>query len=543
MNKKLFKVVSMLMATMSTMTVMASCGGGNNAQELYPGKKLIYFGCYDGGWGREWLDASIAKFEQMYPEYKVLVDYNKSYTASSLYGKIDVIDQDIFYGPLSLYDFVDNNKLMDVTDVITTPLNEYLSDSQIPVTETKTIASKMWGDMKAYVTSYDGKYYNTPFGGGFYSLNYDVDLFNSKQLFRDKEGEWCNLSGDLSVGQDGVAGTYDDGLPVTYEEFLELLDRMEKRNVIPFTWSSINGYTQHFLHACAVAQDGVDAFNVFKNMEGEYTFAGDTEPTTITAANAYLLRNSIGKKDALQFAYDITKNGYYDSQAGSASMDYLTAQDTYLMSIEISKTQANAKPIAFFIDGGHWHNEAKGTLQDMAELSSTYKDRKFGVMPFPWFEDALATKSTYFISSPNSSLHIRKNAKEAEGAKKLLAYLNSDEALVTATKTSGVIRFMDYDMSETDLSAMPYYYQTAWEAAKASDICYNIGKNPVVFRNYAYFDEMGWEWSCTTSDGKTLNNPLNDFKNKSYSSLTINDYLVALMNTGKEDWKKIYSGN
>ena len=80
-------------------------------------------------------------------------------------------------------------------------------------------------------------------------------------------------------------------------------------------------------------------------------------------------------------------------------------------------------------------------------------------------------------------------------------------------------------------------------AAKSSDICYNVGSNPVIFRNYAYFDEMGWEWSCTTSDGKTLNNPLNDFKNKEYSSLTINDYLVALKNTGIEDWKKIYSGN
>ncbi len=533
MKKRLISILTVFVLAVSILGGLASCRKNND------GKEHIYFGCYEGGWGREWLDKAIAKFEQMYPQYKVDVHYDKSYESTQLLKKIDMIDQDIFYGSLDLYTYLYQDKLMDVTDVLTTPLNEYLADSQIPITETKTIASKMWGDMKDYVTSYDGKYYNVPFGGGLYSLNYDVDLFDRMQFFVDKNGNWCNLSGDLSVGQDGQEGTYDDGLPVTYAEFLKLLDRMKKRNVIPFTWSSITGYTQHFLQACSIAQDGVDAFNTFKRMDGYYTFAGDSEPTHITAQNAYLLRNSIGKKDALQFAYDICKKGYYDSQAGGASMDYLTAQDTYLMSVENSKTQQGVYPIAFFIDGGHWHNESKVTLGLMAEMSSDYANRRFGVMPFPWFEDAIATKTTLFISSPNSSLHIRKNAKQAEGAKKLLAYLNSDEALVTCTTTCGNIRFMDYEMSSEELKSMPYYYQTAWNASKIGDVCYNLGNNPYIFKNYAYFDEMGWEWSCTTADGKTLNNPLSHFKDPDMASLTVSDYLKALLNTGKEDWKKI----
>ncbi|MBQ8725922.1 MAG: extracellular solute-binding protein [Clostridia bacterium] len=538
MKKRMISIVTVLLLTLSLFIGAVGCGENND-----DGKEHIYFGCYEGGWGREWLDKSIAKFEQMYPQYKVDVHYEKSYDSTSLLEKIDMIDQDIFYGGLDLYTYLYQDKLMDVTDVLTTPLNEYLADSKIPVTETKTIASKMWGDMKDYATSYDGKYYNVPFGGGFYSLNYDVDLFNSKQLFLDKDGNWCNLSGNLSIGQDGVEGTYDDGLPVTYSEFLKLLERMKKRNVIPFTWSSVNGYTQHFLHACAVAQDGVDAFNTFKNMDGEYTFEGDSAPTKITPANAYLLRNSIGKKDALQFAYDICKKGYYDSQAGGGSMDYLTAQDTYLMSIENSKTQNGVYPIAFFVDGGHWHNEAKVSLEMMAEMSDDYKNRKFGIMPFPWFDNALASKSTFFMSSPNSSLHIKKSAKQKEGAKKLLAYLNTDEALAVCTSTCGNIRFMDYEMTDEQIKSMPYYYQTAWQASKMGDVCYNLCDNPYIFKNYAYFDEMGWEWSCTTSDGKTLNNPLNHFKDKEMSSLTVKDYLTALLNTGKEEWKKIYSGN
>ena len=508
----------------------------------YEGKTIINFGCYDGGWGREWLDKAIEKFEEMYPEYHVVVDYNKSYTGSTLYGKIDVIPQDIYYTTVNLYDYLENDKLLDVTDVLTTPLNEYLSDSKIPVTETTTIASKMWPDMKEFVSSYDGHYYSTPFGGGFYSLNYDRDLFNSKRLFIAKDGSWCNLSGDLSLGQDGVAGTYDDGLPVTYEEFQALLDRMNKNNVIPFTWSSINGYTQHFTQAFAVAQDGIEVFNIFKTMSGTYTFAGDSTPTTITKENAYLLRNTRGKRDALQFAKDVIEGGYYDSQAGAASMDFLTAQDTYLMSIENSK-HGIGKPIAFFIDGGHWYNEAKNTLAEMADMSDDYKDRKIGVMPFPWCSDATATKSTYFLSSPNSCLCIRKNATEKEGAKKLLAYLNSNEALAISTATCGIIRYMNYELSEAQLESMPYYYRTMWEAAKSSDVCFNLCNNPLIFRNYSYFDEMGWEWSCTTPNGTVLNNPLNNFKNSETRDITVAEYFNALKTGGQSDWRNIYIGD
>ena len=52
MKKKLINVISMLMASVSAVSLITACQG-NNPEDLYPGKKLIYFGCYDGGWGRE----------------------------------------------------------------------------------------------------------------------------------------------------------------------------------------------------------------------------------------------------------------------------------------------------------------------------------------------------------------------------------------------------------------------------------------------------------------------------------------------------------
>ena len=525
-----------LSCSMIFSSVGCSCGSDD-----YGDRKIINFGCYEGGWGREWLDSAIVEFEKMYPEYKVIVDYNKEgYTGSNILSKIDTIPQDIYYTSMNLYDYLDRDALLDITDVVTTPLNQYLSDSAVAFTEEKTIESKMWKDMKDYETSKDGKYYAIPFGGGLWSLSYDRDLFDAKNLFIAKNGigNWCNLDGDLSVGLDGIEGTYDDGLPTTYDEFTVLLDRMTNIvGVIPFTWSNINGYTQHFAQAFAVAQDGADVFNAFKKMDGTNVNIVGQGSVSITKENAYKLSNTIGKYDALRFAYDVIHYGHYYSKSGSGSMDHLNAQRVYLQSVDVAKTSSANKPIAFFIDGGHWYNEAKDTLDEMASSSDDYKNRQIAVMPFPLFDNATATKATQFISSPASCICIRKNAKEPDGCKKLLAFLNSDEALILSTKTCGVIRFMDYELDEATLSQMPYYYQSMWKAGKAADICYNLCDNSLIYKNYSYFDEGGWEWTCVTSDNKNIYNPLNDFKND--SSLEVEHFFSALYTAQEKQWDKL----
>lgn len=533
------KIIRLLVLALLTFTITFgsfACGGG---PQPWAGKTIIEFGCYQGGWGREWLDGAIEKFHQMYPEYYVKVDYDKSY--EDLQSKIVTGKQDIFYTSINLYDFLEKNELMDITDVMTTPLNEYLSDSQIPITETKTIDSKMtgnWQDMKDYCLSYDGKYYNVPFGGGLWSLNYNRDLFSRKQLFMDKSGDWCNADGDLTVGQDGVQGTYDDGLPVTYEEFQTLLEEMSEAHVTPFYWSFITGYTKHFAHSLAVSQDGKDVFNIFKTMNGSYDFDGDgVAETAIDNTNAWKLRNTSGRKFALQFCKDVIDNGYYDSQSGKSNQNHLTSQKRYVKSEYNAEQGSSIQPMMFFIDGGHWYNEAKDSVAQLAELSEKYADMKFAVMPFPWFDGCSATKTTYYISSQSSTLCIRKNANQPEGCKKLLAFLNTDEALALSTKTSGIVRFMNYEMSDTDLAEMPYYYQTTWQAAHNSDICYNLCENEVIFKNFNYFN-LGWEWDCTAPNGKPLANPLEDFKASDTKDVSVKQYFDALLAAGPSEWSK-----
>lgn len=531
------KILVTIIAAIMAICSFVGCGGDT---EDYGGRTVLKVGIFNGGWGMTWLETAAEKFEEKNPQYKVLVTGDKTFTMQNLLGTIDAIPQDMFVGaPCYLYDYVSQDKLMDVTDIMTTPLNQ----QGIGVTDEESIADKMWSDLDEFYKGYNnsGRYYAAPFGGGIRAISYDIDLFEDEALYYDADGGWtsgltANGAAAKSVGQDGVAGTYDDGLPVTEAEFWGLCDYMVTKNIIPFIWSDQTQYTNNFIYSIVASYEGKENFDLIKTMNGTYTFAGDTEPTTITPQNAYKLVGMDGRRAALNFAKTlVSNNDYYHQQSGTASMGFMTAQSEYLLSVESAKL-TGAKRIAFIIDGSHWLNEATDTFNDMAAMSSEYANRRLGVMPFPTFAGQKATKTTYFASSFYTSTFIRKNAKEAEAAKKFFAYLHSDEALQICTQESGMPRAMDYDMTNAQLNTMNTYYQTLWGAWKGnSDIVYHTCNNEYIYRNEQFF-EGDWKWNATTSDGKVLNDPITAFK--TYKSLTVDDYLTALKNTITESaWR------
>lgn len=537
--KKINKVLATLLATLSVGSMFAGC----STEEDWGDRTVLRIGMFNGGWGTEWLEKVIEKFESEYPEYKILVDGDKTkYSNTSLLGVIDTGRQDLFISPFFLYDFVSQDKLMDITDVMTTPLNQLVPNSN----DTATIQSKMWEDLDEFYSGFgeNGNYYSIPFGGGIYSLNYDRDLFNEKSLFI-KAGTsadngasitWVNESGDLSVGQDGIKGTYDDGLPVSYNDFKALLRRMKTNGVTPFIWSKQNGYMRNFMYSAMASYEGKANFDLFKDMEGEYLFEGDSVATQITPENAYKLQGMKGKKVALDFAYDIVKDSSnYHEDSGRETCDFLDAQNKYLMSVDMAK-EGDGYPVAFLIDGAHWYNEAKGTIEEMAAYSDDYKDRRFGIMPFPRFEGQTNTKPTFYANSFTMQMAIRKRAEQPELAKFFLAYLHTEESLRTCTQYSGMVRPLEYTMPQEILDTMPYYYQSLWYNFSEADIVHNISSNPYIYQNSWFFEEE-WLWTCHTSKGTPLSNPFLDLVDPT-KGVNTKDYWDALKYTfNAEYWK------
>lgn len=529
------KILVAILSAVMALCAFAGCGGGG---ENNSGKTVLNVGIFNGGWGMTWLETAAQKFEEKNPEYRVLVDGDKKYQMSNLLGTIDVLPQDVFVGaPCYLYDYVSQNKLMDVTDIMITPLK----DLGIGVNEDVTIASKMWSDLDEYYKGYNnqGKYFAAPFGGGVRAISYDIDLFEQKGFYFDADGNWTtglttNGANAKSVGQDGQAGTYDDGLPVTEDDFWKLCDYMASENVIPFVWSDQGQYTTNFIYSIIAAYEGKDNFDLIKTLNGTYE-ANDGTVYNITADNGYELVNMDGRKAALEFAKKlVTNSDYFHPQSGTASMGFMTAQSEYLLSVENAKLN-RGKRIAFIIDGSHWLNEATDTFNDMAEMSAEYANRRLGVMPFPKFANQHATKTTYFASSFYTSTFIKKNPKQAEAAKKFFAYLHSDEALQICTQESGMPRAMNYSMTNEQLSTMNVYYQTLWGAwsGDQNDVVYHTCNNPIIYKNEQFF-EGSWKFDTTTADGKTLNDPITEFK--TYPTLTVDEYLNSLKATIRTAW-------
>ncbi len=536
--KKLLVLVLAFVLGITSLFTFTAC----SSEEDYGDRTVLRVGLFEGGWGAEWINKVVEKFEADYPEYKVLVDGDKTkYNKGTLLGVIDTGRQDLFIAPMYLYDAVSQGKFMDITELMDTPLNEIVKSSS----DTATIKSKMWPELDEFYKSYnnENKYYSIPFGGGIYSLNYDRDLFNEKSLFIKKGTgngtpiTWVNESGDLSLGQDGKAGTYDDGLPITRQDFLDLLMQMRINGVTPFIWSKQSSYQTNFLNSFVASYEGKDNFNLFKTMNGEYTFEGDSTPTTITSENAYKLQGMTGKKMAIQFASDIVMDSAnYHADSGRETCDFLDAQNKYLVSVHMAKSGSD-QPVAFLIDGAHWYNEAKGTIAEMEAMSDDYKDRRFGIMPFPQYDGAQTEKATFFASSFYTQVFIRKRAEQPELAKLFLAYLHTEESLRICTQYSGMVRPLNYTMPDEILSTMPYYYQSLWNTFSSADIVHNVSTNPLIYKNEWFF-ESEWLFTCRTSNNVDLTNPFTDLVDRT-KNVSVDDYFNALKYTfNQSKWNR-----
>lgn len=82
---------------------------------------------------------------------------------------------------------------------------------------------------------------------------------------------------------DNKPGTYDDGLPETWEQFKRLLTRMVTRSITPFTWGGMyNTYAERFLNYIWASYEGVDDYML------NYTFNGeDSDVGEIDKSNGY----------------------------------------------------------------------------------------------------------------------------------------------------------------------------------------------------------------------------------------------------------------
>lgn len=508
MKRRLFAVALALAMFASTLTGCSGKNGENNNEDGAEGKTQLYISVYNGGFGSEWLEDAAKMFEEENEDIQVVLLKNKDeYT--TLLGQLQANSAraDVYFSDtVNLDELVSLDLIADITDVVTTPYEKDADGNDV------TIEERIRDEYLSYLQK-DGKYYALPYTEGISGVVYDHDLFQEKG--------WL-IYGN---GPDGVAGTYDDGLPATMEQFEQLLGKMVNQGVFPFMWTGqYDFYVQFLLNSLWAQYEGVDNFNLNNTYSGTDSTLGE-----ITPENAYKLMGQEGRLEALEFMEKIARNSnYYSPDAPKTSTSHTTAQSIYVLSNQTST------PIAMLIEGIWWENEARGVF-NQADGPENYGTRDFRFLPLPKMEGQKDNRSVLYSFTDRTGVFIRKNTEKMEAAKKFVQFTTSEKVLKLFTAKTGGIRPYKYELTDEEFSSMSKFSQNAWTMYNDTEhiaIAHSQPQTPILTMT----NEV--EWWKTEVNGSTYKAPLTAFIND--RSLTAQDYFEGCKKVYDEtNWKLI----
>ena len=535
MVKKAVGAIS-IASLIGCMSILGSCGFGEQTQSYDPNKSQVVVGLMQGGVGRAWLDEIAANYMTDHPDVEIVIPDPKSseYNNNNLQTSIETSGIDIYFvNDIYLRDFVARGYVKDITDIVTEEDENG-----------RSIAGSINNDLLREAFQVNGRYYGLPYFMTTFNTVYDVDLFESRNLYYNEAGTGFvkSVTETRSAGPDGKPDTSDDGLPATYSQFKELLAEMRRQNIIPYVWCGKHVYYQQRMLAGWWADyEGADNFNLNMTFDGEYTFPagtltdeevaeygatvnGDgTQTVTITDENAFLLQKQPGKKYGTQLAYDIMSNSLnYSANAPSPSQTNIMAQDEYLNSTTTDK------PIAFICEGGWWENEARLTFNAMArdDEQYAYGTRRFASLPIPKADDGSSAEGrTIFVGGTRSSVIINEHATHPDLAVDFFKYLHSDEAMNIFLKHTGVARPYNFELDESVYDSLTYFQKEQYDLMNDEDVgmaFFDLSTNDLRLNNISYFNS--WLW--TSKVDTTWNDPLTAFYND--PNLMVDEYFDGL---------------
>ncbi len=507
------KFIGLFLSLILCFTALVSVGcreeGGYDASKVQ-----LFVATYEGGQGDQWLRDAAKVFEERHANdtfengkvgVEVVVDPAKEYGGDNLTGFASYDNVDVmFTNNSNLYNsLAKQGALLDLTEAVSTPLSEY--------NESKSILDKM-DESYADWFNVDGKVYGIPWFVSSHVINYDVDLFEENNYYFAKSGDTekgknttfvIDDSEERSMGPDGEYGTYDDGLPATFDEFFTLCDKIAGDGNVPTLWTGqFQAYMSNVLlclYADIEGKDGLDAHFKFKGTADSLISNIDAngnvslQPATeINMANGYLTYQQAGRYYALNFLDRLfnTKNGggkgvyFNENDCKSSSVSHTGAQDLFVY----SGPDTSEDDIAMLFEGTWWFNESQGSRMDCAEkFDYEESSRRFGIMPFPKPNASYIGEgfTTYDSHAPVVFARANMDDYKKDLAIDFIRFTTTDSRLAEFTKSTNLVRPYDYEISSTDLSNMPYYGQQNYMVSKNENSVNYLGlsRNPIVLAN------------------------------------------------------------
>ena len=472
--KKLSKLFAMLIACIVTCTSAVACGpkgGGVPDIELDPNKETILLEVFGGGFGTTWaIDVCNAWNKS---EEGQASDYQ--FTLSKMDGHLDTVSDvaTAISAGVASADIIfcdDNNmtslkmqasKLLDLSDVWNaTP------DANKPnrtVKEKFFFADEINEAFNAKVGGQDVKI-ALPYTMGTSGIVYDVDLFEQMEwLFTDS-----STANGLTVGRDGVEGTYDDGLPVTIDDYAELLNNITTATMYPYIlYGTVDSAgTAHVINAITAQHEGVASFVNGYDFTGEIYRDGQYIP--VTARTGYKVYEDYNARAvAVQFLEDyiVAKNPdgeykYLDPKTDD--VNHLKSESNFIYSHD-----NGGRRIAMTINGAWWENEAKAAFNEEKLIGNLgYGERRFAFMPAPTFDgqNPDSTKAVFSVNTFGSCFAVKSSdAGKNNAMKSFLTFYSSNAGLNMFNKAVGVAPGYKFEIEDDVYDSLTHFGKVYYE--------------------------------------------------------------------------------
>lgn len=505
------KKISIAVIVLLLSQVSLFFGGCGKKVKYDPTKTQLFIHSQEGGFGSEYVreisnafaeEFKDVSFEEGKTGVEPVIEAHKGESLNRLWmTKYDVV----FGESVQYYDLaMQGNIFLDISDII----NDILPG------EGKSINDKLRPAHKSMIPAIDGKYYALPSYEYFFFLCYDADLFEEKRLYfadnksNGNDGFILSATDKRSAGPDGEYNTYDDGLPVTIEDFFKLCSYMRQRNVTPFIWTGeYPAYIRKFLRQLMGVYDG-------KNFSSNFTFSGQSEIVTgmtgnsvkltnnfsmtlpqtqtmsISPETGYRLNQSAGRYYSLAFLEAMLSDpGFYDPRSFSQVESHLQAQEDYIYS------RLENEPIAMLVEGNYWENEAKGAFaRSEKDYPNTAKNRRFAVMPLPRLDETSPFEKYHNMDNAKAYLFINQAGVEGnEGkvklAKEFLKFFYRDINLQTFTTITGTTIAADYKLTDAQYNGLSFYRKSVWDYLQNSEMVYQASGSEFYIRNSSTLEQ------------------------------------------------------
>ena len=557
-SKRLIALAATLIMGATVGSTFVGCGETGDKED--PTKANLTVATYDGGVGREWLEEAAQRFMDLHVnsthfqegrtgvKIRVYADRTK-YSGSYLADR--ALNKDMYFTEgVAYYTYVNRGKVANISDVVKGDMSAY--------DEEGTIENKLDESFQNYLTAKDGEYYMLPFYSGFYGFIYDIELFEEAGFYYDEDGDFLALrkKGDVetedernefeeakSSGPDGVKGNYDDGLPATYQQFIDLATYIKDSGYVPFCYSgNYVDYVDKAFRSFAADYEGYDAFKL------NYTFSGtdvevvkkvnddgtlEMETVDISEDNAYDLQRQAGRYYSLMMQEKLFGSTTYVGGTWNG-FEYLGAQSEFI------KSKYTKKRYAMLAEGVWWENEASATFTQMGVIHKENKeDRRFGFLPIPKATEEKVGEQQTMLAANRSFGFINAKCENMDLAKEFMKFLHSDAEMSKFSATTSIPRSLNYKVSPADRATATTFGKSLIDMVASAKVVYPYSSLDFVVKNDKYFAEGEWFFTSSVG-GRTLNSPFTAFTaEKKADQASVKDYFNGLCNYQKSIWSSL----